>query len=121
MKKMLFLFFAVLMLTSCAKWHNRVKADGGVFGTYSGDWIVVKQSGGHITDVFKLNNVMVQSEAGSDGWLFVDESGNPIHIGGDMKAIRVNKNKEGIFSKYIEYHMEFDSLSYQQRFILTKK
>ena len=64
---------------------------------------------------------MVQSEEGSDGWLFLDQIGNPVHIGGDMKAIRVNKgNKEEIFSNYVEYHAEWDTITYQQKYYLWK-
>ncbi|MCC6323615.1 hypothetical protein IT400_02360 [Candidatus Nomurabacteria bacterium] len=104
------------MFSSCARFSNQIDSDGALIGTTKGDWIVIKQSGGVITDVWKLEEQFVQSEQGSDGWLFVDQNGNPVHVGGDMKAIRVNKNKEEIFSNYMEYHMEHDSLSYMQRY-----
>lgn len=109
------LFFAmVLMLTGCAKTCNRQKANGGILGTYEGDWVVVTYSGNHITDVWKLENAMVQSEEGSDGWLFVDDSGNAVHVGGNTKSIRVsNKNSIG-WDKYVEYHSEFTKQTYQQ-------
>lgn len=81
-------------------------------GSVNGDWVVIKQSGGRITDVFLLESVMVQSEQGSDGWLFLDQDGNPTHIGGDMKAIRVTGNKNQVFRKYHEYHMEFETKTY---------
>lgn len=87
-----------------------------MFGATKGDWIVVKQSGGKITDVWKLENEFVQSEQGSDGWLFMDQNGNPVHVGGDMKAIRVNEQKDEIFNSYVEYHMEHDSLNYEQKY-----
>jgi hypothetical protein len=124
MKKILFLSLMVLsivtifLLNSCASSCQRMKANGSIIGTTNGDWIVIKQSGGHITDVYKLEDVMVQSEEGSDGWLFLDQDGNPVHIGGDMKAIRVVTNKKEIFNSYVEYHMEFDTISYQEKYKL---
>ena len=117
MKKVLFLslIFSTIIFSNCARLSNKIDSDGALIGSTKGDWIVVKQSGGVITDVWKLEDQFVQSEQGSDGWLFVDQNGNPVHVGGDMKAIRANKNKEDVFSKYVEYHMEHDSLSYTQR------
>jgi hypothetical protein len=99
-------------LNSCASSCQRIKANGSIIGSTNGDWIVIKQSGGRITDVYLLESVMVQSEQGSDGWLFLDQDGNPTHIGGDMKAIRVSGNKQRLFSKYHEYHMEFEVKTY---------
>lgn len=117
--KILILCVTVITLfTGCARWNNSVEADGSIFGSTNGDWIVIKQSGGQITDVWKLENQFVQSEQGSDGWLFVDHDNNPVHVGGDMKAIRINNKKEDIFNTYIEYHMEHDTLTYAQRYKL---
>lgn len=110
--------FAILVLTNgCAGTCQRIKANGSIIGSVSGDWIVIKQSGGRITDVYLLEEVMVKSEQGSDGWLFIDQDGNPVHIGGDMKAIRVEPhNKSKMFAKYHEYHMEFEVQTYQELF-----
>jgi hypothetical protein len=116
--------FTILVLTNgCAGTCQRIKANGSLVGSTNGDWIVVKQSGGRITDVFLLENVMVQSEQGSDGWLFLDQNGNPTHIGGDMKAIRVTTRKSEIFAKYHEYHMEFETKTYGELYgnLLTEK
>ena len=55
-----------------------------------------------------------------DGWLFVDKRNNPVHVGGDMKAVRLNHDAQDVLNSYIEYHMEFDSLTYQQRYFLEK-
>ena len=60
---------------------------------------------------------MIQSEETSDGWLFVDQDGNPVHLSGDMKAIRVAENHV-LFDKYIEYHLEFEIVSYQEKLAL---
>ncbi len=30
----------------CASWQNDIAADGGIFGTYKGDYIVISESGG---------------------------------------------------------------------------
>jgi uncharacterized protein YceK len=66
--KKLFLFLTVItLLSGCARWKNKVNANGNIFGSTKGDWVVIKQSGGKITDVWKLENEFVQSENGSDG------------------------------------------------------
>lgn len=119
MKKLLLILTVSVIMTTftgCARFFNKVDADGSLIGSTAGDWIVIKQSGGHITDVWKLEEQFVQSEPGSDGWLFIDQDGNPVHVGGDMKAIRIKNKKDDIFDSYIEYHMEHDSLTYAQRF-----
>jgi hypothetical protein len=113
MKKFLVLLSFTLALTSCAKWSNRVDADGGIFGSYNGDWVVITYSGNHITDVYKMSEVMVQSEAHSDGWLFVTNN-NAIHVGGNTKAIRVNNKESANWDDYIEYHSELTDLTYQE-------
>jgi hypothetical protein len=118
--KMSLILVVIISMSSCAKWRNKVASDGQWVGSKDGDWVVVKQSGGVITDVWLLEDQMVQSESGSDGWLFKDKHENPIHVGGDMKANRVNNNKDEIFGMYIEYHMEFDSLTYYQRLMASK-
>lgn len=103
---------AVLAATGCAKLENRIDADGGFFGSYPGNYIVRNDSGGKIMDVWILKNVIVQSEAQSDGWLFKDGAGNMINLGGDVKVIRVKDSNE--MEKYHEYHAEFEKLSYQE-------
>jgi hypothetical protein len=104
------------LTTSCAQTCQRIKANGSIIGTVSGPWIVIKQSGGVITDVFKLDNALVKSEQGSDGWLFLDHNGNPVHIGGDMKAIRCNEDKAEVFSRYVEYHQDIDRCTYIEKY-----
>lgn len=119
MKTQIFRILMLLVLTvsmaGCAGTCQRMKANGSIIGTTTGDWIVIKQSGGITTDVYLLNKVFVQSEPGSDGWLFVDTNQNAVHIGGDMKAIRVDNNKEKIFNSYFEYHTEWDTCTYKER------
>ena len=115
MKKIMtaIVIISALSLGGCAKFWNRVDADGGFFGSYPGNYIVLKYNGGKITDLWKLRNVMLQSEAGSDGWLFKDNNGHMVHIGGDMKSIRVDRDVDEVFSRYTEYHMEIDGGSYE--------
>ena len=109
-------FIAILLvaflasLSGCAKLDNAIARDGGLWGSYKGDWIVVKYSGGKITDVWKLKDVMVQSEEHSDGWVFQDNAGNVFNLGGDTKAIRVKEAK--LWDQYREYHMEFSTDPY---------
>jgi len=111
MKKVILGLLVCLSLGSCARWSNRVDANGGVFGSYTGNWIVITYSGNHITDVYKMQDVMVQSEEGSDGWLFVTE-GNAVHVGGNTKAIRVDNEDAAKWNEYVEYHSEFTDLDY---------
>jgi hypothetical protein len=113
--RVLMLLVITVSMAGCAGTCQRMKANGSVIGTTTGDWIVIKQSGGITTDVYLLNNIFVQSEQGSDGWLFIDGNQNPVHIGGDMKAIRVINNKEKIFNSYFEYHTEWDTCTYKER------
>lgn len=109
MKKLLLLltvFVTLISFSSCAKFENRVEANGGILGSYQGDWIIVARSGGVVTDIYKLEKAMVQSEETSDGWLFVKD-GSAVHVSGDVKAIRVNDNKI-LWDSYKEYHQELD-------------
>lgn len=103
MKKIMTLVLLIMLVTGCAKMKNEIAAKGGFFGSYEGDYIIRNDSGGTIMDVWKLRNVIVQSESQSDGWLFRDGSGNVIHLGGDVKIIRVNDSI--IWDKYHDYHI----------------
>ena len=102
----------LLALTGCAKFHNEIAADGGILGSYAGDYIVRNDSGGKIMDVWVLRNVMVQPVRSGAGWLFLDQRGNPIHLGGDLKVVRVNDAVT--LARYHEYHTEFETKSYQE-------
>jgi hypothetical protein len=105
-----------LLTTSCAQTCQRIKANGSIIGTVSGPWVVIKQSGGIITDVFLLDDALVKSEAGSDGWIFTNKDGNVVHLGGDMKAIRCSNDKLEVFSRYVEYHQDIDRCSYFEKY-----
>jgi hypothetical protein len=111
---------AAIGLTSCAKLSNNIKRDGSFWGTTTAPYVVIKQSGGKITDVYKLENAYIQSETQSDGWLFVDSKQRPIHMGGDMKSIRFNSTYDELWNEYHEYHMEFESKSYQELYCNEK-
>jgi hypothetical protein len=118
---MMILIVGISLLTSsCAQTCQRIKADGSIIGTVSGAWVVVKQSGGVITDVYLLDDALVKSETGSDGWLFLDQNGNPVHIGGDMKAIRCDGDKNEVFSRYVEYHQDIDRCTYNEKYNSVK-
>ena len=87
-------------MTSCAKFWNEVDSKGG-----------------KIMDVWKLKKVIVQSTDLSDGWLFKDQKGNSLFVGGDVKTIRlIGENAKEMWDSYHEYHMEFESLSYREKF-----
>ena len=65
-------------------------------------------------DVYKLENAIVQSPQASDGWLFKDQSGNPIFLGGDVKTIQLNSKNSPLWKEYHEYHMECESKTYRE-------
>ena len=116
-----FLFVVIMLFNSgCAQTCQRIKANGSIIGTVTGSWVVEKTSGGVITDVYLLNNALVKSETGSDGWLFIDQNGNPVHIGGDMKAIRCSNDKIDLFKQYVEFHMDLDLCTYKEKYQKVK-
>ncbi len=96
------------LLSGCADTWNKADNQGGLFVSTTADYIVLKQSGGVITDVYKLKDVIVSSPDRSDGWIFKDQKGNSINVGGDTKAIRINDKNSDLMDKYCEYHMEFE-------------
>ena len=102
--------------SGCAKISNKVHRDGSIIGATKSPYIVVKQSGGRITDVYKLEEAYIQSEDHSDGWLFMDKGQRPVHIGGDMKSIRLKSTADTLWDKYHEYHMEFSDKTYQEMY-----
>jgi len=114
---LLLVMISVTILNSgCAGACQRIKANGSIVGTVSGAWVVEKMSGGVITDVYILDDAICKSEPGSDGWLFLDKNGNPVHIGGDMKAIRCNNSAGEVSAQYVEYHFDTDHCTYKEKF-----
>lgn len=102
------------LMTGCAGCRNDIAARGGLLGSYEGNYVVVNYSGNVIADVWVLKNVYVQSEEGSDGWKFQDEDGNVIRLGGDVKVMRIEKASD--MDKWHDFHSEFESQTYQQKF-----
>ena len=105
-----------LMLASvggCKRTRDQWAANGGIFTSSAEDYIVVSQSGGRIMDVWKLRNAFVQSPENSDGWLFLDQTGNSVYVGGDVKTIRLRKDKS-VWEDYHEYHMENEYKTYRE-------
>ena len=99
--------------TGCfAGFENDIKKKGGLFGSHKADYIVINYSGNKIVDVYKLRDIYVKSEEGSDGVNFVDANDNPVIIQGDLKIIRCNNASE--WDKYTEYHLEFNLVEYQE-------
>jgi len=105
----------VFAVTSCKKTRDKWASQGGIITSHAADYVVISQSGGMIMDVWKLRNVFVQSPDGSDGWLFLDATGNAIYIGGDVKTIRLRKDKS-VWERYHEYHMENEKQTYREKF-----
>lgn len=117
MKKYLLLTVGcIALLMGCARLENTIARDGGLLGSYKSDYIIISKNGGLITDVWKIKYTMVQSEDGSDGWLWQDENGNAINVSGDLKVIRLNSRNSDLWDKYVEYHTEFDNCTYMEKF-----
>jgi hypothetical protein len=100
-----------ISLNSCVPTCQKVEVNGSI----NSDWIVIKQSSGRITDIYLLEDTRVKLEQNRDSWLFVDQDGNLVHINNSMKAIKVEPhNKSKMFNKYHEYHMEFETKTYEE-------
>ena len=97
------LLFIVATFVGCASWRNKIERDGGLVTTTRSDYIVIVTSGGIVTDIYKLEDKFVQSEAGSDGWNFIDEDGNVRIISGEVTNIRVKDRTN--WDKYKECHI----------------
>lgn len=103
-----------LSLSGCASFYNDIDAGDSIFGSYEGDYIVISETGGVIADVWVLEDVFCESEERSDGWRFKDSNENVTWVGGDAKIIRAKTKAE--LRKYHEYHMEFETQTYQEKF-----
>ena len=116
MKRFTLLFAALFCFsfTGCASFWNDIDSGKSVFGSYRGDYVVVNATGGLIADVWVLEDVLVESESGSDGWRFKDSDNNMIFLGGDSKVMRID-NKSTL-RNYREYHMEFETQTYQEKY-----
>ncbi len=114
MKRFLLLALLCLCFTGCASFWNDIDSGKSLLGSYRGDYVVVNATGGVIADVWILENVLVESESGSDGWRFKDSDNNMIHLGGDSKVIRVDN--KATLRLYREYHMEFETETYQEKY-----
>jgi len=94
-------------------------------------WVIIKYSGEVITDIYKITKAKSGAEREEVYWgdvclKFVDSKGYPISLnyGSYIKVIEMPLNDNVMFNKFIEYHMEWDSLSYKERykeFIAKKK
>jgi hypothetical protein len=110
------LLCTVFLTSGCASLRNKWAANGSIFTETRGDYIAISQSGGEIMDCWILEEMFVESENRSDGWRFIDNDGNVIHVGGDAKVIRIGKGNRALMQKYNEYHMEFEDETYRQKF-----
>ena len=106
------LVFIMTMTTGCFEsFKNKMDNQGG-FIESAGDYIIVNSSGGIIQDVWKLKDSFVNSVDNSDGWMFTDNNGDSVTLGGDAKLIRVKSATT--WDSYKEYHIEIDDVSYQE-------
>lgn len=116
MKKFMIFGILSILVVACTGFDFNDPTDPRNVCEADGGWIVIKHSGGVITDVWLLKKNTIQVE--SIGLRFLDNSRHYIYVRGDMEAIQLASHNDVLFDKYIEYHMEFDSLNYQQRYSL---
>lgn len=123
MKHLLTLLVVIILFgfTGCAKFWDQADAQGGLFISTKAPYIVISQSGGEIMDVYKLEHAIIQSCEDSDGWLFKDQDSNPIFLGGDVKTIRLKSINSDVWNMYHEYHMEFEVLTYREKYNSSPK
>ena len=114
------MMLALALSGGCAKLQNQIAADGGLIGSYKGKYVIRNDSGGRIMDVWILKDAIVQSEFHGAGWLFRDNDGNPVHLGGDVKVIRV-VDSDLACGRYHEYHAEFEKKTYQELYTTETK
>lgn len=98
------LCLTALQFTGCAAMENSIAKNGSLIGSTKADYIVINSSGDLILDVYKLKDAYVGSESSSDGWNFIDNSGNVVMLGGDVKVLRVNDS--ATWDTYQEYHYD---------------
>ena len=72
-------------------------------GRDGGRYVIINCSGGVVMDVWKIENKVVSSIDGSDGWEFVDSKGTLNRVGGDALVIRCD-NSDDVWNRYEEYH-----------------
>lgn len=120
MRKIGLALFACVAIAfaGCASTWNDIGARGGLIGSYEGSFVVISQSGGLVMDCWVLTDSYVESEENSDGWRFIDNDGNVVHIGGDSKVVRLDDEED--LKNYIEYHMEEESVTYREKFAQVK-
>lgn len=114
--KCLVVMLLAFSATGCAKFWDEAEAQGGVFSSSKAPYIIVNESGGIIMDVYKLQDAIVQSPQGSDGWLFLDDSGRPVYLGGDVQTMRLKSTADPIWNKYFEYHYLTETKTYHEKF-----
>ena len=106
----------VLAIGGCAETWNKADSRGGLFFSDTADYIVIVRSGGKICDVYKLEDVIVQSDTQSDGWIYKDEEGNSVLASGDVMSIRLNsRNNSYLWETIHEYHDYEEILTYQEK------
>lgn len=106
MKKILALGILTLTMTGCfAGLSNDINKRGGFIGSHKADYIIVNTTGSMILDIYKLKNMYVSENEGTDGVNFKHPiTGSHISLQGDVKIIRNPTNKE--WDSYVEYHAD---------------
>lgn len=83
-----------------------------------GNYVIIKTSDGYITDCYLLENTEVVIMPTQTR--FTDKSGNEvILVSGDVKFIKLST--PFLFKAYVEYHIEFDEVSYMTKYLNTQQ
>lgn len=84
----------MLGAVGCADCWNQKAQSGGIFGTYAGEYHIVKYSGGKVVEDFWLHDVKVTQNENTDGCLVV-KNGNVFEIQGDVTTVRLKRSFNG--------------------------
>lgn len=89
MKRRIFTILMLLTLTGCA---GMQRSCSSFWATQAGaDWIVVQYGfNGDPINCWKLTNVSISNEQGSDGIYWKEGSGHLVHISGWYNRVQVN-------------------------------
>jgi len=110
---------ATTLTTGCAKKDNNsiqrnpysTESDTSTEISGSKGYIILRQSGGVITDVYKISYDDLRSIGSNYVVITTGDKRQRSDINGDMKVISTTIDSD-LWNKYVNYHMEFEKKSY---------
>ncbi|MGL5749784.1 MAG: hypothetical protein ACRCXT_04605 [Paraclostridium sp.] len=105
-KIMILAILSTMLFGGCfAGISNDINKRGGFIGSHKADYIIVNTTGSMILDIYKLKDMYVSENTGTDGVNFKHpNTGSHISLQGDVKIIRNPTAKE--WDMYVEYHAD---------------